>query len=282
MKKIKKTSCPDVLTSYIVKHPIGDQEHSWSCFCENTVNKRSVQKQIKIDQRGLCAYCELDFLEVPAEQRTSDGKGIKPDFRVDHFHPKSDMSVPGKNWHLDWHNLLGCCTGGDERNVVDSKRFIDEKTKRHCDAKKGDRVLDNIILNPLTEVPAFPCLWSISENSTEDEIILEASQDACNSVSEDCYCKAKNTLDELNLNCSLLARFRCKALKRVQSHIKDKILSKISAGKVENQAVEEAIEEVMQMLYEAKPCKWPPFFSTIRAKYAFAAEKQLKAIGYDG
>ncbi|MGO3408549.1 hypothetical protein [Marinomonas sp.] len=63
-------------------------------------------------------------------------------------------NTPSRNWHLDWQNLLGCCHGGSQRNVVDaSQRFTSPESS--CDVPKGEKNLDDVILNPL-HIPAFP------------------------------------------------------------------------------------------------------------------------------
>ena len=127
MKKINKFSEPLELQEYISLFPIGHEKHTWKDFCENVTAKRAVQKQLKAEQRGICAYCEIDLLDVPAEQVSTDGAGVKPDFRVDHFHPKQHSTNISNHWELDWNNLFGVCAGGDERHVVEQSRFTEKK-----------------------------------------------------------------------------------------------------------------------------------------------------------
>lgn len=104
MKKINKSSAPSELQEYISQFPVGHDKHTWNDFCENVTAKRAVQRQLKADQRGICAYCEIDLIDVPEEKISADGSGDKPDFRVDHFHPKKHpISTPTgipKVWRL--------------------------------------------------------------------------------------------------------------------------------------------------------------------------------------
>jgi hypothetical protein len=80
MKKVSKTTTtPDLLGDYFQNNPFD----SWQQFYAN--NGGPAYKQLKNtligDQRGLCAYCEIDLAQYA-------GDGLD-DFRVEPFHPKS-------------------------------------------------------------------------------------------------------------------------------------------------------------------------------------------------
>lgn len=271
MKKIDKSPVPPKgLSDYIKAHPEEDPKHTWETFSrENSHARRAVKKQIYCDQRGLCAYCEIDLID-PSLEKEGEQSRSNLDFQVEHFHPKSDHSDPHKNWELEWDNLLGCCKGGDDPN---SERFSDKKSGRHCGCRKGNRKLDGDILNPLHDIPAFPCLWKTDGNPAKGQIRLDADEKACSSVSKTCCEKAQNTLKELNLNSNLLTKFRSEAIKvlfkEMQNYIKKEGLSS-----------DQAIDRVMEAAFNPAVPAWPPFFSTIRAFFGIAAEKRLKVIGY--
>ena len=270
MKKINKGSCPAELSAFSKNNPNG----TWDDFCENTTDKRKVQQKIRSDQHGLCAYCEIDLLEIPADMRDTSGCGVKSDFRIDHFHPKSVKSNPAKNYALDWQNLLGTCTGGDEKCIIDANRFSSRKKDRHCDSKKKNRNLDGIILNPLTDIPAFPCLWNCEQDLLNHRSTLLPDKNECQSLGNNTLQKANATLRHLNLNCNLLAAFRWKTLHAIEEEIKRLIDSGVDA--------DEAFEKVMEQTFDNASPNWPPFFSTIRAYFGAVAENRLHAIGYEG
>ncbi|MGI9274454.1 MAG: retron system putative HNH endonuclease [Endozoicomonas sp.] len=152
MKRIVKGAEPPLLTSYNTRTP----QNTWEQFREGRSRRQQLKRALRKGQGGLCAYCEIDLKE-------SDDHG-NADFRVEHFHPKSDPSSD-HNWALDWQNLLGCCHGGNQRRVVDAdERFTPPDFS--CDVPKADQVLDNVIFNPM-EIPAFPCLFLVERSSGE-------------------------------------------------------------------------------------------------------------------
>lgn len=270
MKKINKGLCPAELSAFSKNNPNG----TWDDFCKDSTDKRIVQQKIRSDQHGLCAYCEIDLLENPADMRDTSGCGVKSDFRIDHFHPKSDKSNPAKNYALDWQNLLGTCTGGDERKVIDSRRFARRKTDRHCDSRKKNHNLDGVILNPLTDIPAFPCLWKCEQDSINHCSTLSPDENVCQSLGNNTLQKANATLRLLNLNCTLLAQFRWETLHAIEEEIKRLIDSGVDP--------DEAIEKIMEQIFDDTSPNWPSFFSTIRAYFGIAAENRLHTIGYEG
>ncbi|WP_417436857.1 retron system putative HNH endonuclease [Idiomarina abyssalis] len=110
-------------------------------------------------------------------------------------------NTPSRNWHLDWQNLLGCCHGGSQRNVVDaSQRFTSLESS--CDVPKDGKNLDSAILNPL-QITAFPKLFSYDRSTGAFFVDSDACQQA--GINE---AVAQNTIDELNLDAERLKRFR--------------------------------------------------------------------------
>ena len=181
MKKVIKGAEPQLLAAYKVATP----QNSWEQYTKKKNRKVLVQDRLKSDQSGLCAYCEINLLE-------KDSAG-DADFRVEHFHPKSDTST-AHNWHLDWQNLLGCCHGGSQSNVTSSTiRFT--SLDHSCDVPKEDKNLDGIILNPLTDVPAYPSIFKCDRTSEK----LTAHSENCISANiSDAI--VQQTIDELRLD----------------------------------------------------------------------------------
>ena len=76
---------------------------------------------------------------------------------------KSDTVSTGKNWHLDWKNMLAACNGQTDEN----KRIkYAHPNNLSCDSYKNYLIQKNklpiqcegLIMNPL-QIPAFPNLF---------------------------------------------------------------------------------------------------------------------------
>lgn len=109
MKHCRKDPAePNCFAEFRRQYPDAD----WEDDFRNLVDERPCYKEIlgklREDQWGLCAYCEIRL-----EPRYHE--------RVEHFHPKSDMSS-AKNWAFDWHNLWLVCKG--------VRRFAGQSDKR--------------------------------------------------------------------------------------------------------------------------------------------------------
>jgi uncharacterized protein (TIGR02646 family) len=107
MKRVNKSAVvPPLLDAYVQANPNDEWEQLKG-------NDRYANAQVKAtlihDQRGLCAYCEIDLAQYK-------GKGLD-DFGVEHFHPKKRPPNPPPNHGLDWQNMLGVCSGGSSRDV---------------------------------------------------------------------------------------------------------------------------------------------------------------------
>ena len=272
-----------VLSDFVSRKPHG----TWDDFCDDTHRKHKTQQQIFSDQRGICAYCEIQMADALTDglEQESVGSLRRNDFRVEHFHPKKDRSDHSNNWALDWRNLLGVCCGGDERFVFVPERFAQKEDGKsdsqnhHCDSKKREKILDGKILNPL-EIPAFPCLWKIIRDSSREKVFLQPDNNACNAVGSNILIRAQNSLDELNLNCDLLAGFRWHAILAIRKRVQD------YRGK--GKSYDEALKIVMKQTFDNTPDidgtlpNWPSFFTTIRAYFGRFAEDRLHAINYEG
>jgi len=279
MKRIVKSPvAPKPLSDYIATHAVGTPEHDWDVFCDMVLksDKVSVQRQIRQDQRGICAYCEIDLADADGSVR--NGEPIKADFQVDHFHPKSDKDlssrpVPDCDWSLYWPNLYGCCMGGGERLLADEGRFAARKSNHHCGTRKKDKVQDDQILDPVN-IPAFPCLFKEKSDTGAELFELEPDVGACKSVSPDTAKKVENSIEILGLNCTLLSRRRREVVQKLLTEVRDECAR---LGDFDS-----ALELVMEKVFDPTSDRWPSFFTAIRAHFGEAAESRLRAINYVG
>jgi len=255
VKHIPKGLEPEKLANY----RLGKPANTWQQFARTEHRRLTVQDQLKKDQGWLCAYCEIDLID-----KTVDGEA---DFRVEHFHPKSDKAS-GHNWHLDWQNLLGCCHGGSQSTVADAAtRFTSPDTS--CDVPKGNKNLDGIILNPI-HLPAFPALFSCSRSSGE----LSVLEQNCRVSGVDVE-QAEKTIQELNLNAPRLNRLR----KQVLNELNRQLRTFIEQG----QDVGLARKKLARVhLSRNQAGRWQAFFTAIRSYLGSDAEQHLEDSGYQG
>ena len=257
MNRVIKGNEPKGLKAYRERHP----QNSWKQFKKyNKEYLRELQRVIRQDQGGLCAYCEIDVMP----------RNVKggPDARIEHFHPKSDMpEEAGHNWHLDWQNLLSCCHGGTRPNVADAKRRY-TSPDHSCDVPKSDKNLEGVILNPLT-IPAFPALFEYSRQGQ-----MTVHEDNCKAAAVNVQL-AEQSIEELRLNSQRLIRLRNAEL----NALNDAISNMLKAGLTIDQATENLARGLLK---KDEHGNWPRFFSAIRSYLGNASEKQLKAINYQG
>lgn len=260
MKKVNKFDIPQKLEIYFTNNPT----KTWLDFKKSKNRYEDIIDKLKKEQGGVCCYCENNF----HQELTIIG-----DFRVEHFHPKSDTSNPTKNWNLIWSNLLGCCTGGNQ-NIENpdflKERYILNHEDRHCDVLKDNNNWDDEILNPLSEIPAFPPIFKVS--SIGEMSVLEEN---CNNANVDIR-KAKNCLDEkkLNLNSPILKKWR----KSVIDNLRNKM---IDTDDIE--LIMEYTEDLLSTyLLKNTHGNYSPFFTTIRSYFEEDAEDFLRLHDYDG
>jgi uncharacterized protein (TIGR02646 family) len=259
MKKVNKFDIPQKLEIYFANNPT----KTWIDFKKSKNRYEDIIYKLKKDQGGVCCYCENNF----HQELTIIG-----DFRVEHFHPKSDTSNSNKNWNLIWSNLLGCCTGGNQ-NIKNpdflKERYIPNHQDRHCDVLKDNNNWDNEILNPL-ELPSFPPIFKVSNNG--EMIVLE---DNCKATNINIP-KAKNCLDEtkLNLNSPILKSWRKSVIDNLRNEM------------IETADIEFFMENIEDLLstYLLKDTNgnYSPFFTTIRSYFEEDAEEFLRLNNYDG
>ncbi|MGZ8175194.1 MULTISPECIES: retron Ec78 anti-phage system effector HNH endonuclease PtuB [Methylobacter] len=255
MKKVQKGAEPDKLMQYRQLRPA----NTWKQCAKDKDRKVQIQNQLKLDQGGLCAYCEIDL-------KPADGNDAA-DLRVEHFHPKTDASTQ-HNWHLDWQNLLACCHGGSRSDVVDSgSRHT--SPDHSCDVPKANNDWDDIILNPL-HLPASLCLFKFNRADGSISVNIAHCQQA--GVDES---KAQATIDMLRLDSTRLRNLRERVLNNLNEQLRNMMLTGYTA------------EEARMRLTKTELKKddhgnWPAFFSAIRSYLGSAAEQQLNTINYKG
>lgn len=255
MKRLTKGPEPEKLILYKTHSP----GNTWDQFKAVRRRRLAVQNQLKADQGWLCAYCEIDLVETAA-----DGDA---DFRVEHFHPKSDINS-ARNWGLDWQNLLGCCHGGSQSTVTDAaNRFTSPDTS--CDIPKGNSNLDGIILNPL-QLPAFPALFSCSRHSGELSVSEVNCQQAGISVDQ-----ARRTIQELKLNAPRLKRLRMRSLNKLNDQLRNMVEQGLDVGLARKRLVQ-------AHLTKNHDGRWLAFFTAIRSYLGSDAERHLRNSGYQG
>lgn len=257
MKKINKSAnCPNGLYDYLMNNP----NDNWDQFRGNDRNAlEEVQRQLKNDQKGLCAYCEIDLV--------SDRNRGLDDFRVEHFHPKSPHSPP-PNHSLNWDNLRAVCTGGNTESICEPERYT--SPDESCDVPKGNKNLVGKILDPLNDIPAFPRYFSYIEQGS-DSGKIEVDTELC---PESKFDKAKKTIDELHLNAERLLRFR----REVINSLRDALQDEINQG----EDLLTATSTLANIYLSQRDRRWPAFFTCIRWYLGPSAESYLHSVNYDG
>ena len=184
-------------------------KNDWDVFGSVLLSKYDSKKlkdlvfeALSENQHGLCAYCEE---MLPA----------KGDRRIEHHHPKSDVTTE-HCWMFDWENLLAVCAGGRSNNV-----FLDSNAEQHCDASKGESL--TTILNPYT-MPR-QSLFAFESSSGK----LSADVDMCNRAHIDVQL-VKDTIDVLQLNCTTLKGHRQDLALHYKQEYK-KVMKEMQAGK---------------------------------------------------
>lgn len=220
---------------------------------------KEVKKQIYKDQHGLCAYCEISIKMAENDEDIDD-------FRVEHFHPKSETNTKGKNWHLCWENMLGVCHGGSQKDVPNSDwRYSSRKNDRSCDIPKGGRDLSRTILNPL-HIPGKVRLFRYLEYNGK---MLVDEKTCPQKFSK----KANNTIRELNLN--------ARRLRRMRQVVIDVLQNEIENGMKQGLEFEECLERLAEgLLSPDRDGAYRPFFTVIRWYLGPAAENFLAKAGY--
>jgi uncharacterized protein (TIGR02646 family) len=270
MKRVRKSQEPAELVHYRQAAP----ESTWDQMRNDPHHDgqktyKICRTQVITDQGGLCAYCEIDIRD--------ENPGLS---RVEHFHPKSDIS-PLHNWALDWNNLMGTCAGNTYRHSAKTGHFLEPlKANRSCDAHKDTMIqsrqlLDQCegwILNPL-QLIASPSLFRLAKSSG----YLQPDPRSCATLSIEGNQHAttlelvEHTIKMLNLNCDRLAQARLRVISDIEKAKEQERLKGLSAA--------EGLSNLVQRYWSNQ---WPQFFTTQRLCLGAAAEIHLQAISFNG
>jgi uncharacterized protein (TIGR02646 family) len=253
MKNICKSFEPIELKDY--KERFSSQFRRWNDLKKKKKTLRAIRHTLEKDQKGLCAYCEIEL----SENNRS----------VEHFIP-CNQSTKENNYDLDWSNLLavcfppGCLLENDSSQIEDLNKFP------CCGKKKDDFVPDNHFLNPLKLITLR--LFTISLNG-------EIRPDIKNCINHKIAIEdAQFTIDQLGLNVARLKRLRVRA---IQDVIKTRERFRQDFGEEEISEIELEIETAKWYFGDGTE-SWPRFFTTIRSILGEGAEQHLKEISYSG
>ncbi|MEB6444351.1 retron Ec78 anti-phage system effector HNH endonuclease PtuB [Klebsiella variicola] len=264
MKIILKGNEPDELLEYKSIYPDDDWKNGFTRNAGAEAN-RKVKHALITDQGGICVYCEIDL-------KDAGGRALN-DFRVEHFYPENPE--PGErrndniNYALFWPNLLGCCTGGNARYVVDAHRRYTNPVFC-CDVDKSNHDWTQLILNPIDDIPAFPALFSF-DFANGNIMVSELCPAELRS-------KAEQSIDLLKLNTPKLQEFRVEVITILTEQL-------FPDGDTAINDVE--IQQRMQTLAHAYLIRdtnnmLQPFFTTVRAFLGTAAETVLMQYNFKG
>ena len=273
LKTISKSLPPNALTVFASLDPTANWDPDFRDYAVPPNASGHDYKQIKqlllADQGGLCAYCERPLGDLgPSSQR------------VEHYHPKSDKSVPLINWGLRWDNVILVCTGGEQ----DDGDIYPRPVNLSCDSYKNHWLrtfnLSSVQLltllsglqNPLTLAP-FPCPFDfdlLTGRFTVNEPICSEIDGLLGLSANATFTSLDKTVNiALNLNCDRLCTDRLQVL--------------IQYNREREQARKRKDKDFRQKL-AAKwfSKKWPSYFTTRRILLGQAAEAKLVALGYTG
>lgn len=272
MKRVKKVDEPASLTCYRNAVPNG----TWDDLGGDTKwggqkVPLDCRKQAIEDQGGLCAYCEIVI---------RDNNPLK--CRVEHFHPKSDVTLPLINWALSWQNMLGVCNGGSNPHVsTPGFHLVPLKQNLSCDAHKDQQIQTGVlplicegwILNPL-EVRSFPCLFKINKfdgHLEPDPIACQAAAPWPGNRHATVDELVQHTIDMLNLNCDRLKKSRLALIWDIERNKKGQRQQGFDA--------EQGMTNLVQHYFRQT---WPGFFTVIRLCLGQSAETHLQAVHFQG
>lgn len=267
MKRIKTPDEPQELTEYRRNYPSNTWEQMRGDG-EGRLAYGIVRGTLNDVQGGLCAFCEIGIHE---------NEPLK--CRVEHFHPKSDISAV-HNWALDWGNMLAVCMGGSQRHLKLPHTLEPLEQNLSCDAFKDKMIqsgrleaqCEGWIMNP-KEIPAFPCLFFLEKSTGR----LLPNEEQCaafefkNNHHQNTYIMVQHTIDMLNLNCDRLCAARLRMVWDIERNIK----------RLREKGVNprDGLRELARRYFRHH---WPAFFTTIRFCLGTAADRYLTDTGFQG
>ncbi|AGX88650.1 retron system putative HNH endonuclease [Candidatus Symbiobacter mobilis] len=270
MKRVRRQPEPIQLTNYRHANPFCTwQQMRDDAMHDGPAAYEESRKKLIAGQGGICAFCEIDICDNDPLQ-----------CRVEHFHPKSDITQ-AHNWALDWNNLLAVCAGGSYRFA--SAPYVHEPLAENlsCDTHKNRMIqvgrlqeqCEGWILDPAA-IPAFPSLFRLEMSTGR----LLPDPDHCavlpiwpGNRHADVPTLVQHTIDMLNLNCDRLCNARLTIIRDIERNKKKQRM----AGFAAHQGLGNLAAHYLRQ-------RWPGFFSTIRLCLGTAAETYLANLGYQG
>lgn len=270
LKDVPREAEPAQLTAYRNAAPDSNWEQMRTDTLFNgPVAYTTCRTQLISDQGGLCAFCEIGIHE---------NDPLK--CRVEHFHPKADIS-PVHNWALDWNNLLAVCSGGSWKHASAPYALEPLSENLSCDAHK-DRMIqagvlpqqcEGWIINPL-DLPRLPLLFRLERSTGK----LFPNEVACATFTvwpgnqhTDVQELVQHTIKMLNLNCERLSTARLTISREIERNKK----RQRDAGFSAQQGLRNLAERYFRQ-------RWPDFFTTIRLCLGDTADQYLTDSGYRG
>jgi|GEM_PF-99647 len=247
---------------------------------------RDIKRQLVKGQRCLCAFCEINIADGTSEEHLD---ARKREQRVEHFHPKEDVTRP-PNWALHWPNLWAVCHGGSswppDGEALDPKTQLPPlKENLSCDAFKGQQIESGALNNPPEgwilspdQVPPFPRLVAFESDGTPipDAANCEATVIGGNNHADTTSLVAA-TIYHLNLGCT--------RLKRNRSIVRAQLEKRIASLRRQNPglpAAELLLQLARKLFIADSSTPWLEYFTFVRWRLDAAAEQRLNEIGYTG
>lgn len=275
MKKIAKSQAPNELTAFALLFPNAEWDPDFRDYAvpPDTAGHdyKQIKRRIVDDQGGLCAYCEMPLGNLDPRLQ-----------RVEHYHPKSDKSVPGVNWGLLWSNIIVVCTGGENED----RGLHPRPANLSCDAHKNHwlsalkltpaALLSQLatLQNPLG-LAATPCPFGFDrltgKLTLQDEACIEI--DGLLGVpAGTSYAVLDKTINvALNLNCDRLCTNRLRVLFEYNREV--------ALARKNNISPEEFHRDLAARWFVRK---WPSYFTTRRILLGRAAEAHLEGMAFAG
>lgn len=261
MKNVLKSPEPEELKNYkkpdeLKKNKNAPEFKRWRHF-KRSGPYNSVREALTIDQKGLCAYCEID---------------LHPNDRcIEHFIPRH-QSTPENNYDLDWQNMLANCRGGMENIDVseeENERRISQPPNRIacCSAAKDDFIPDGKLLNPL-ELPTSR-LFRFSSLDGE----IRPDENVCEKVGIPIE-YVQFTIQKLGLKVQRLKNERVAIISEITEELDERDDGIINPILLKKQIASERFGDGKH--------DWPAFFTTIRWVLGKGAEDHLLDISYSG
>lgn len=250
MKRVLKSPEPPELEKY--RNRFSSAFQRWTHLRKNQKTLTAIHNTLATDQKGLCAYCEID---IHQKNRS-----------VEHFIP-CNQSTKENNHDLDWSNMLAVCLppGGLTENDLESSQL--PHNFPCCGKKKDDFIPDGRLLNPLQ----LPNLRLFRFNNEDGEI--KPDETVCKKAGIPIE-NVHFTIETLGLN---VPRLKDKRLVLIEEITQE--LDELDDGIIDPIDLDRQVAEIY---FGDRTKNWPRFFTTIRWVLKEGAEQHLKEISYSG